>query len=571
MIRLALSQANTVVGDLVGNAAIIRAQAREAAAQGADLVVFPEMTLTGYPVEDLALRPSFQDASVATLHTLARNLDADGLGALICVVGYLDHLDETDLGIAGRPRRAPVNAAAVLHGGRVVGRYIKHHLPNYGVFDESRYFVPGESPLVLRYAGASICVAICEDLWQQGGPVSWARASNAGLLVVLNASPYERGKGDARLHLCRERARESGATIAYSNLVGGQDELVFDGDSMIVMPDGTLVARAPQFTQHLLVCDIEIAESDPPEAFVTVEGEPHVQGSSATAEIAPRCDDLAEVYGALVVGLRDYVEKNGFRSVLLGMSGGIDSALVTAIACDALGSDRVFGAAMPSEYSSGHSVDDAYDLAARTGANIRTIPIAPMVTAYLSSMELSGLAEENLQARVRGTTLMALSNAEGHLVLATGNKSELSVGYSTIYGDAVGGFAPIKDVPKMLVWELSRWRNAEAQRRGDIAPIPPNSIEKPPSAELRPGQLDTDSLPDYEELDALLARYIDGDHSATSLVAAGFAPELVDRILRLTDLAEYKRRQYPPGTKISLRAFGRDRRLPITNRWREHS
>jgi len=571
MIRIALSQANTVVGDLVGNAAIIRAQAREAAAQGADLVVFPEMTLTGYPVEDLALRPSFQDASVVTLHTLARNLDADGLGALICVVGYLDHLDETDLGIAGRPRRAPVNAAAVLHGGRVVGRYIKHHLPNYGVFDESRYFVPGESPLVLRYAGASICVAICEDLWQQGGPVSWARASNAGLLVVLNASPYERGKGEARLHLCRERARESGATIAYSNLVGGQDELVFDGDSMIVMPDGTLVARAPQFTQHLLVCDIEIAESDPPEAFVTVEGEPHVQGSSATAEIAPQCDDLAEVYGALVVGLRDYVEKNGFRSVLLGMSGGIDSALVTAIACDALGSDRVFGAAMPSEYSSGHSVDDAYDLAARTGANIRTIPIAPMVTAYLSSMELSGLAEENLQARVRGTTLMALSNAEGHLVLATGNKSELSVGYSTIYGDAVGGFAPIKDVPKMLVWELSRWRNAQAQCRGDIAPIPPNSIEKPPSAELRPGQLDTDSLPDYEELDALLARYVDGDHSATSLVAAGFAPELVDRILRLTDLAEYKRRQYPPGTKISLRAFGRDRRLPITNRWREHS
>jgi NAD+ synthase (glutamine-hydrolysing) len=271
------------------------------------------------------------------------------------------------------------------------------------------------------------------------------------------------------------------------------------------------------------------------------------------------------------VGLRDYVEKNGFRSVLLGMSGGIDSALVTAIACDALGSARVFGAAMPSEYSSGHSVDDAYDLAARTGASIRTIKIAPMVNAYLSSMELSGLAEENLQARVRGTTLMALSNAEGHLVLATGNKSELSVGYSTIYGDAVGGFAPIKDVPKMLVWELSRWRNAEAERRGEIAPIPPNSIDKPPSAELRPGQLDTDSLPDYEVLDALLARYVDGDHSAAALVEAGFAPELVERILRLTDLAEYKRRQYPPGTKISLRAFGRDRRLPITNRWRERS
>lgn len=571
MIRLALSQANTVVGDLAGNAAIVRAHAREADARGADLVVFPEMTLTGYPVEDLALRPSFQDASVEALHALARDLDSDGLGSLICVVGYLDHLDDSDLGIAGRPRRAPVNAAAVLHGGHVVGRYIKHHLPNYGVFDESRYFVSGESPLVLRYAGASISVAICEDLWQQGGPVAWARANGAGLLVVLNASPYEREKDDARLHLCRERARESGAVIAYSNLVGGQDELVFDGDSMIVLPDGTLAARAAQFTEQLLITDVEIAESDAPEAYLTLKGEPRSQAEPAAAEVAPRLKELAEVYGALVVGLRDYVEKNGFRSVLLGMSGGIDSALVAALACDALGADRVFGAAMPSEYSSGHSVDDAYDLAARTGASIRTIPIAPMVNAYLSSMELSGLAEENLQARVRGTTLMALSNAEGHLVLATGNKSELSVGYSTIYGDAVGGFAPIKDVPKTLVWQLSRWRNAEAERRGEIAPIPPNSIEKPPSAELRPGQLDTDSLPDYEELDALLARYIDGDHSAASLVAAGFAPELVDRILRLTDLAEYKRRQYPPGTKISLRAFGRDRRLPITNRWRERS
>ena len=571
MIRLALSQVNTVVGDLDGNAALVRSQARQAHDLGADLVVFPEMTLTGYPVEDLALRPSFQDASVACLHELARELDVDGLGALICVVGYLDHLDETDLGIAGRPRRAPVNAAAVIHGGRVIARYVKHHLPNYGVFDENRYFVSGESPVVLRFAGTTISVAICEDLWQQGGPVTWTRANEAGLLVVLNASPYERDKDDARFDLCRDRARESGAVIAYANLVGGQDELVFDGDSMIVLPDGTLVARAAQFSTELLVADVEISESAAPEAFLSIDGTPRAQRSHVDAAVAPRLDSLAEVYGALVVGLRDYVEKNGFRSVILGMSGGIDSALVTAIACDALGADRVFGAAMPSEYSSGHSVDDAYDLAARTGASIRTVPIAPMVNAYLGSMELSGLAEENLQARVRGTTLMALSNAEGHLVLATGNKSELSVGYSTIYGDAVGGFAPIKDVPKTLVWELSRWRNAEAERRGETAPIPPNSIEKPPSAELRPGQLDTDSLPDYEVLDALLSRYVDGDHSASALVAAGFAPELVERILRLTDLAEYKRRQYPPGTKISLRAFGRDRRLPITNRWRENS
>lgn len=571
MIRLALSQVNTVVGDLDGNAALIRAQALLAEEQGADLVVFPEMTLTGYPVEDLALRPSFQDASVAGLHQLARDLDSDGLGHLICVVGYLDHLDECDLQIAGRPRRAPVNAAAVIHRGAVIGRYIKHHLPNYGVFDEGRYFVPGETPLVMRLANMTMCIAICEDLWQQGGPVAWARDCDAGLLLVLNASPYEREKDDARLRLCSDRARESGAVIAYANLVGGQDELVFDGDSMIVLADGTVAARAAQFTEELLVADIDVAESTSPAFFLAIDGAPRAQQSEAPRAVAPRLDELAEVYGALVVGLRDYVEKNGFRSVLLGMSGGIDSALVAAIACDALGANRVFGVAMPSAYSSEHSVDDAYDLAARTGADIRIIPIAPMVNAYLGSMELSGLAEENLQARVRGTTVMALSNAEGHLVLATGNKSELSVGYSTIYGDAVGGFAPIKDVPKMLVWELSRWRNAEAERRGETPPIPPSSIDKPPSAELRPGQLDTDSLPDYEELDALLARYVDDDHSAHALIAAGFAPELVERILRLTDLAEYKRRQYPPGTKISLRAFGRDRRLPITNRWRERA
>jgi len=570
-IRLALAQVNTVVGDLAGNTALVRDQARLAVAEGADIAVFPEMTLTGYPVEDLALRPSFQDASVACLHDLARDLESDGLGNLICVVGYLDHLDETDLGIAGRPRRAPVNAAAVIHRGHVIARYIKHHLPNYGVFDENRYFVAGEAPVMLRFAGATISIAICEDLWQQGGPVTWARQHDAGLLLVLNASPYEREKDDARLELCRDRARESGAVIAYANLVGGQDELVFDGDSMIVQADGTLLARATQFGTELLLADVEIPESEALEAYLSIEGAPRAHPERIPTRIAPRLDERAEVYGALVVGLRDYVEKNGFRTVMLGMSGGIDSALVAAIACDALGADRVFGAAMPSEYSSGHSVHDAYDLAARTGASIRTVPIAPMVNAYLGSMDLSGLAEENLQARVRGTTLMALSNAEGHLVLATGNKSELSVGYSTIYGDAVGGFAPIKDVPKTLVWELSRWRNAEAERRGDAAPIPPNSIEKPPSAELRPGQLDTDSLPDYEVLDALLARYVDGDHSAAALVKAGFSPELVERILRLTDLAEYKRRQYPPGTKISLRAFGRDRRLPITNHWRERS
>jgi NAD+ synthase (glutamine-hydrolysing) len=436
--------------------------------------------------------------------------------------------------------------------GQVTHRYVKHHLPNYGVFDEARYFVPGDSPVHVDVDGVSVAIAVCEDLWQDGGPVHWAREGSADILAVINASPYEREKDDIRLALCQRRAAESGAVLAYVNMVGGQDELVFDGDSLVVAPDGALLARAPQFTTELLVLDVDVSAP-----------------TRAAAVARPRLDGTAEVYGALTVGLRDYVQKNGFGSVLLGLSGGIDSALVAAIACDALGADRVFGVALPSAYSSDHSIADAYGLAERTGLSIRTVPIAPMVDAYMDSLHLTGLAEENLQARVRGTTLMGISNAEGHLVLATGNKSELSVGYSTIYGDAVGGFAPIKDVPKTLVWELARWRNARAEAEGGIPPIPPNSIDKPPSAELRPGQKDTDSLPDYDVLDELLDHYVTGDTSAGDLVAAGFDAALVERILRLTDLAEYKRRQYPPGTKISLRAFGRDRRLPITSRWRE--
>ena len=415
------------------------------------------------------------------------------------------------------------------------------------MFDEARYFVPGHEPLLINVAGHRVMVAICEDLWQEGGPVAWAREQGCDLLAVLNASPYERDKDDVRLALCQTRAREAGCSLAYANIVGGQDELVFDGDSLVVSSDGTLLARAPQFESAILMSDI---------------------GGDA-GPVAPRRDDVAEVFGALVCGLRDYVDKNGFASVLIGLSGGIDSALVAALAVDAFGPQRVFGIAMPSRYSSAHSVADAFDLAARTGLSIREVPIAPMFDAYMDALALTGLAEENLQARIRGTTLMGVSNAEGHLVLATGNKSEISVGYSTIYGDAVGGFAPIKDVPKTLVWELARWRNAEAIRQGQTPPIPPNSIEKPPSAELRPDQLDADSLPDYEVLDRLLEAYVTGDRSARDLVADGFDQAMVERILRLTDLAEYKRRQYPPGTKITLRAFGRDRRLPITNRWRE--
>lgn len=559
-LRVALAQCNPTVGDLTGNAHIILEAALRARHAGAQVLVLPELALTGYPIEDLALRTSFQDAARQALHDLARTLgDSDDL---ITIVGALDWMERDGA-------RVPLNTAAVIWRGEVIASYVKHHLPNYGVFDEARYFVSGDAPLFLDLPTGRVAIAICEDLWQDGGPVRWARDAHAEALLVLNASPYERSKDDARLLLCQRRAREAGCALAYVNLVGGQDELVFDGDSLVVDATGTLLARSPQFVDDDLIVDLPMgARSPSPSPHAVTIPETLASPSAAAAaqpHVAAPMSDEAEVYAALVTGLRDYVDKNGFTSVLLGLSGGIDSALVATIACDALGADRVFGVAMPSIYSSEHSVSDAYDLAERTGLNIRTVQIAPMVDAYLAALPLTGLAEENLQARVRGTTLMAISNQEGHLVLATGNKSELAVGYSTIYGDAVGGFAPIKDVPKTLVWALARWRNAQA----GIAPIPPNSIDKPPSAELRPGQLDTDSLPEYDELDAILQGYVDADQGLAALVDAGFDADLAQRTLQLTDAAEYKRRQYPPGTKISLRAFGRDRRLPITNRWRE--
>jgi NAD+ synthase (glutamine-hydrolysing) len=559
-LRLALAQINPTVGDLSGNAELVRRWTRRAADAGADLIAFPEMCLTGYPVEDLALRPSFQSASRAALAQLALDLAADGHGELHTIVGYLDTTESSESAL-GRPAGSPLNAAAVLHRGAVIATYAKHHLPNYGVFDEFRYFVPGTTATTFTVARVDVAIAICEDLWQDGGPVAQIAGSGAGLLIVINGSPYEIAKTDVRLELCARRARESDMALAYVNQVGGQDELVFDGDSLVVGSTGKLVARAGLFDEQLLIADLELPTADHPQADRSNLG--------STGTIAPTTSGIESVYRALVAGLRDYVAKNGFRSVLIGLSGGIDSALVAAIACDAVGAERVHGVSLPSEYSSDHSLSDAVDLAERTGLSLRTVPIAPMVNAYLHAVTLTGLAEENLQARVRGTTLMALSNQEGHLVLATGNKSELSVGYSTIYGDAVGGFAPIKDVPKTLVWELARWRNSQAKAAGQLPPIPPNSIEKPPSAELRPGQLDTDSLPDYELLDAVLGSYVEGDRSAADLVAAGFDAVVVERILRLTDAAEYKRRQYPPGPKVSFKAFGRDRRLPITNAWRE--
>jgi len=572
VLRLALAQANPVVGDLAGNSEQVLRYAREAAAAGAHVVAFPEMFLTAYPVEDLALRPSFVAASVDALDSLAPRLAEAGLGDLVVVVGYLDRMTANDR--LGRPQGSPQNAAAVLHGGRIVARYAKHHLPNYGVFDEFRYFVPGDRTCVVRVQGVDVALAICEDLWQEGGPVAATRACAAGLLLVINGSPFEVNKDDVRLELCRRRAAEAGCTLAYLNMVGGQDELVFDGDSLVVGTDGTVLTRAGQFTEELVVVDLELPPAEESRAVDAVvaggsAGVGPVVGPAISPRFADRLSDDAEVYTAITLALRDYVRKNGFRSVTIALSGGIDSALVAALACDAVGAENVHCVSLPSAYSSQHSRDDAADLARRTGCGFRTVEIAPMVDAFLGQLGLTGLAEENLQARVRGTTMMGISNAEGHLVLATGNKSELAVGYSTIYGDAVGGFAPIKDVSKTLVWRLSRWRNAEAERLGQPAPIPVSSIEKPPSAELRPGQLDTDSLPDYAVLDAVLDDYVEQDRGADHLVGTGFDRELVERILQLTDAAEYKRRQYPPGPKISFKAFGRDRRLPITNRWRE--
>ena len=546
-LRVALAQINPTVGDLAGNAGLIAASVKSAQAQGANLIVFPEMIVTGYPVEDLALRPSFQAASIRAVQEIAASITGD----IVAVVGYLD--------------QGPKNAVAVIHDGKIRATYVKRHLPNYGVFDEFRNFVAGDQSLVVRIHGVDVAVAICEDIWHSLDSIA---SRTPGLLVVPNGSPFERNKDDVRLALVQKRAKEIGAPVAYVNMTGGQDDLVFDGDTIVVAKDGAVIARTPQFDDQLIVVDIECAEgSARPDVVISEEPTSHV--TPANSSIATPLSDEAEMWNALVMGLRDYVGKNGFRSVVLGLSGGIDSALVAAIAIDALGAKRVNGVAMPSKYSSGHSVEDAQALADATGIHFRITPIALMVDAYMDNVVLKGLAEENLQARVRGTTLMGISNQEGHLVLATGNKSELAVGYSTLYGDAVGGFAPIKDIYKTDVWALSRYRNALATERGETPPIPDRSITKEPSAELRPDQKDSDSLPDYPLLDQVLRAYVDEDHGYEALLADGFDPELVRRVISLVDKAEYKRRQYPPGTKVSVRAFGKDRRLPMTSRWNE--
>jgi len=543
-LRIALAQVNPCVGDIAGNAALVREWSRRAADAGADLVAFPEMVIVGYPVEDLALRASFQRAAARAVDQLAADLAADGLGDLTVVLGVLGTSAE------GRP----TNDAVVIQHGQVTARYSKHHLPNYGVFDERRIFSPGTQRCVVEVEGTRIGIVICEDIWQDGGPVARMADADIQLLLVLNGSPFEEGKGRIRTELARRRAAEVRAPLAYVNMWGGQDDLVFDGHSFIVAADGAWMANAPGFADALLLWDL------PPD-----DDAPAVQG-----DVVDFASDDEQVYTAIVTGMRDYALKNGFRSVVLGVSGGIDSALTAAIAADALGGANVVGVSMPSAYSSEHSRDDAAELCKRIGADYRVEPISAIVDAFQAQLTLAGVADENLQARVRGVILMAISNREGHLVIAPGNKSELATGYSTIYdAGSIGGFAPLKDVDKTRVWQLARWRNAQAEARGEVPPIPESSITKPPSAELRPGQVDQDSLPPYDLLDEVLDAYVEHAEGRAELLARGFDADVVDRVLSLVDRAEWKRRQYPLGPKVTALAFGRDRRLPVTSRWRE--
>ena len=545
-VRVALAQTNPVVGDIAGNLAQCFKAVQTAADAGATLVLLGEMASTGYPIEDLAHRVAFVRAAESAIDEFANQLQANNLGHIAVVVGHPS--------LAKNPNGWAIahNSASVLREGRKLGSYHKHHLPNYGVFDEHRNFIPGENLLTFEHGGLKFSTVICEDIWQQGGPVAQISAAGTDVTLVLNGSPFEIDKDDRRLALVAGIAKTHGTSVAYCNLVGGQDDLVFDGDSIVVDASGKVAARGRQFAEDTLILDFS---SDGSARLVS--------DSSTTKE-----DDDWQVWNALVLGLRDYVNKNGFKSVILGMSGGIDSAVCAAIAADALGSDRVFGVSMPSKFSSLHSRTDADDSAERIGMHLRTESIESYVAAFENELELEGLAVENLQARMRGVILMALSNQEGHLVLTTGNKTELAVGYSTIYGDSVGGYAPLKDVEKTLVWRLARWRNAYALQNGHTPPIPENSISKPPSAELRPGQVDQDSLPDYEVLDAILDAYVERRLSREETIALGFEPEVVDRVARLVGIAEWKRRQGAIGPKITSMAYGRDRRMPITNRYR---
>ena len=537
--RIALGQVDATVGDLPGNVDLLTAWASRATEADADVVVFPELAITGYPPEDLVLRPAFVDDNLIALDALAENTT----GGCSIVVGFVD-----------RSERGIHNAAALVAGGQVVARYHKVKLPNYGVFDEARTFTPGDAACPVRIAGSELGLSVCEDAWTPGAPFDEYAQRHTPVILNINGSPFHRGKADERIEICRERALETGSWIVYVNAVGGQDELVFDGGSVVVRPDGSLAHHAAMFEEDLLVVDID--------------GE-----ISSAQERAPWPEDLEQVYLGLVLGLRDYVRKNGFEQVVLGLSGGIDSAFVTVLARDALGPEAVRTLAMPSPYSSPESLEDATQVATGLGVRLDVLEIADVFSGYLDVLRESfggtkaGVAEENLQARIRGNLLMALSNKFGSLVLATGNKSEYAVGYATLYGDMAGGFAPIKDVPKTVVYELARWRNAIGG--AETPPIPQRVLDKPPSAELRPDQRDTDSLPPYDVLDPIIEAYVEDDRSPEDIIAArGLDPKLVDRVVAMIDRAEYKRRQAAPGIKITPKAFGRDRRLPITNRYR---
>lgn len=554
-IRFALAQLNPIVGDVTGNSLAILEAVGNAYGRGARVIVTPELSITGYPVDDLASSSDFIRQSEQGVTALADRIAADGFGDAVVVVGFVERAAAEEFGGA----RAH-NALAVLSNGKVIATYAKRHLPTYSVFDEERIFVPGDGTLVMNLGGVATGFLICEDLWREDGPVAELAAHDLDVVVIINASPFDTAKDETRFPLLRTRALHFRAPVVYVNAVGGQDDLVFDGDSAVLDAEGTVLVRAQRFEPALELIDIT-------GTGFAGDGIPLTEpDDDITPFVGHDLPDVEATWNALVLGVRDYTQKNGFPSIVLGLSGGIDSAVCAAIATDAIGADRVFGVSMPSNFSSEGSKDDALALATNLGCHYDTHPIAALVEPFERELNLTGLAAENIQARARGMVLMSLSNQFGHLVLSTGNKSEVAVGYSTIYGDSVGGYAPLKDVFKTLVWDLARWRNSVAEARGETPPIPENSITKPPSAELRADQTDQDSLPPYDVLDAILEQLISKRESINTVVSLGFDRATVERIAGLIPGAEWKRRQGAIGPRITRMAFGRERRLPITLR-----
>ncbi|HEU4869164.1 MAG TPA: NAD+ synthase [Actinomycetota bacterium] len=573
MVRIALAQINPTIGDLVGNTALVQRYIEQAKAAGVDVVAFPELVITGYPPDDLLLKKSFIADANAALEAIAST--TFGIAA---VIGFVDENN-------GRL----YNAAALVSDGKIRGVYRKHHLPNYGVFDERRFFSSGNEIVLAEIDGLTFGVTVCEDLWLENGPHVDCALAGAQMVININASPYHAGKGQERLSLLSRRARRNGIAIAYVNCVGGGDEVIFDGQSSVVSPDGKLLARAGQFSEELLVFDFDPESEDtsggaeePDDPATELQADEEAAGTvvvvslawhpdagppPVTPQIAQELEPAAEVYGALVLGVRDYMAKNGFKQALIGISGGIDSALTAAIAVDAIGGENVLGISNPSEFTSSQSTQDSKQLAENLGLKLVTMPIGLPLAAMRRTLEEDfggseySVADQNLQARIRGTLWMYVSNQTGRLLLSTGNKSEMAVGYATLYGDMAGGFAVLKDVPKTLVYQLSAWRNTQGEA------IPPAIIERPPTAELAPGQLDTDSLPPYDVLDPILKEYVENHLGIDEIAALGYEREMVKKIARMVDRAEYKRRQSAPGIKVTSRAFGRDRRLPITNRY----